>query len=213
MTDQRTEIFYLAENCTAEVKIRRSTFICSLGYAETMAEAKEFITNVSKRHKNATHNCWAYIVGDREKTAHGSDAGEPSGTAGQPMLNTLAGYGLTNVGCVVTRYFGGVKLGIKGLINAYGDAVRTAVEAGTLKNFVRTHSYTVKVPYAFNDTFLRHISDMNGTVCASDYTDAVIHTVEIEEENTDASELLLRELESAGRIEWSHSKDKYGNEQ
>ena len=213
MTDQRTEVFYLAENCSAEVKIRRSTFICSLGYAETMAEAKEFITRVSKINRNADHNCWAYIVGDRGETSHGSDAGEPAGTAGQPILNTLAGYSLTNVGCVVTRYFGGVKLGIKGLINAYTDAVRAAVEAGNLRKFVRTHSYKVKVPYAFNDVFLRHISDMNGTVCASDYTDTVIHTVEIEEENTDAAELLLRELESAGRIEWSYSKDKYGNEQ
>ena len=207
MTDRKTAVYYLAKDCSAEVKIRRSSFICSLGYAETMAEAKEFVTKVSKIHRNADHNCWAYIVGDRGETAHGSDAGEPSGTAGQPMLNTLAGYGLTNVGCVVTRYFGGVKLGIKGLINAYGEAVRAAVEAGTLKKFVRTHSYTVKVPYAFNDTFLRHISDMNGTVCASDYTDTVIHTVEIEEENTDAADLLLREFESAGRIEWSQSEN------
>jgi uncharacterized YigZ family protein len=213
MTDQRTEVFYLAENCAAEVKIRRSTFICSLGYAETMAEAKTFISNVSKRHRNAAHNCWAYIVGDRGETYHGSDAGEPAGTAGQPILNTLSGCGLTNVGCVVTRYFGGVKLGIKGLINAYGDAVRAAVEAGTLKKFVRTHSYTVKVAYGFNDTFLRHISDINGIVRASDYTDVVVHTVEIEEGNTDAADLLLRELEGAGKIEWSQSQEEGGMEQ
>ena len=213
MTDQRTRFYYLSGSCSAELKIKRSTFICSLGYAETMAEAKEFMTDVSKLHKNATHNCWAYIVGDRGETAHCSDAGEPAGTAGRPMLNTLAGYGLTNVGCVVTRYFGGVKLGIRGLINAYGDAVQAAVEAGTLKKFVRTRSYTVKVPYEFNDPFLRHISDMNGTVTASDYTDTVIHTVEMEERNTDAADSLLRELESAGRIERSQSPGKDGMEQ
>ena len=201
-------MYCIAEDCSAELKIRRSTFVSSLGYAETMAEAKEFITNVSKIHRNADHNCWAYIVGDRGETSHGSDAGEPSGTAGQPMLNTLAGFGLTNVACVVTRYFGGVKLGIKGLINAYSDAVRAAVEAGKLGKFVRTHSYKVKVSYAFNDAFLRHISDINGTVSASDYTEVVIHNLEIEEENKSAADLLLGELESAGRIELSQSEHK-----
>ena len=213
MKERKTGVYYLARDCSAELKIRRSTFICSLGYAETMADAKEFISNVSKIHKNATHNCWAYIVGDSGETQHGSDAGEPAGTAGQPMLNTLAGYGLTNVACVVTRYFGGVKLGIRGLIDAYTDAVRAAVEAGKLKKFVRTHSYTVKVAYAFNDAFLRHISDMNGTVTESDYTDTVIHTVEIEEGDTEAAVMLFRELESAGKIEWSRPKDNDGMEQ
>lgn len=212
MTDQSTRLYSLAENCSSELKIRRSTFVCSLGYVETMADAKEFIANVSKFHKNATHNCWAYIVGDRGETRHGSDAGEPAGTAGQPMLNILAGYGLTNVGCVVTRYFGGVKLGIRGLIDAYGAAVRAAVEEGKLKKFVRTRSYKVKVAYAFNDTFLRHISDMGGTVTASDYTDAVIHTVEIEQGDADKADLLFSELESAGRIEWSQSQANDGND-
>ncbi|MCF8044438.1 MAG: YigZ family protein [Desulfarculaceae bacterium] len=205
--------YSLAEDCSAELKIRRSTFICSLGHVETMEDAKEFITNVSKLHKNATHNCWAYIVGDRGETRHASDAGEPAGTAGQPMLNTLAGYGLTNVACVVTRYFGGVKLGIRGLIDAYGAAARAAVEEGKLKKFVRTHSYTVKVGYAFNDAFLRHISDMNGSVTASDYTDTVTHTVAIEEGNTEAADLLFRELESAGKIEWSQPQNDNGMEQ
>ncbi|MGM0643032.1 MAG: IMPACT family protein [Thermodesulfobacteriota bacterium] len=210
MTQEGEDFYCLAADCSAEVKIRRSTFICSLGYTESMEEAKAFIADVSGSHRNAAHNCWAYIVGDRGETVHCSDAGEPAGTAGQPILNTLAGYNLTCVSAVVTRYFGGVKLGIRGLIDAYGDSVKNAVEAGRLVKFVRTRLYTVKVGYEFNDMLIHHLKDINCRIAWSDYTDIVTHAVKVEENDTDAADALFREFEKTGRIEQVDSEDENG---
>lgn len=84
------EYFYsIKKNRNYRCKIKRSEFIAHLAYVETIEEAKEFISQISEEHKTATHNCWAYIVGEKGKTYHCSDAGEPSGTAGKPILNAL----------------------------------------------------------------------------------------------------------------------------
>ncbi len=104
-------------------KIKRSVFVCRLSYADTIDAAKNFISKVSKEYKTATHNCWAYVVGDSAQISHCSDAGEPPGTAGKPMLNTLLSHNMTCTAAVVTRYYGGVKLGVRGLIEAYALAV------------------------------------------------------------------------------------------
>ncbi len=112
-----------------ELEIRRSRFICALARVATEEEAQAFIAERRRAHREATHNCTAYVVGERGETTRNSDDGEPPGTAGPPMLEVLTRRELTNVAAVVTRYFGGVKLGAGGLVRAYGQAVAEAVDA------------------------------------------------------------------------------------
>jgi uncharacterized YigZ family protein len=112
-----------------ELEIRRSRFICALARVTTEEEAHAFITGRRRAHRDATHNCTAYIVGENGQITRNSDDGEPAGTAGLPMLEVLARRDLTGVAAVVTRYFGGVKLGAGGLVRAYGQAVTETIDA------------------------------------------------------------------------------------
>ncbi|MBF0818787.1 YigZ family protein [Streptococcus acidominimus] len=111
----------------AEEEIKKSRFICHLKRVATEEEARNFINAVKKEHYRATHNCSAFILGEAMEIKRSSDDGEPSGTAGVPMLTVLENHQLTNVVAVVTRYFGGIKLGAGGLIRAYAGAVAHAV--------------------------------------------------------------------------------------
>ena len=115
-----------------ETVIERSKFICRIEKVATEEAARAVIDEVRKAHPFATHNCYAYVVNNGE-TARFSDDGEPQGTAGQPMLEVLKNKGLFNVVAVVTRYFGGIKLGAGGLVRAYSGAVSSAAaQAGTV---------------------------------------------------------------------------------
>lgn len=126
-----SEITIVLEQGLAEIKIKKSTFIGLVAFATTQEEALAIITRVKKEHYNATHNCSAYIV-DNGRTEHQNDDGEPSGTAGKPMLEVLKGAGLVNCVAVVTRYFGGVLLGTGGLVRAYTQAVQEALSLAVL---------------------------------------------------------------------------------
>ena len=109
-------------------EIKKSRFICHIKRVTTEDEAREFINTIKKEHYKATHNCSAFILGERSEMKRSSDDGEPSGTAGVPMLGVLENHQLTNVCAVVTRYFGGIKLGAGGLIRAYAGSVALAVK-------------------------------------------------------------------------------------
>ncbi|MFI9583287.1 YigZ family protein [Streptomyces sp. NPDC052236] len=116
-----------------ETEVSRSRFICALAPAATEAEAQAFVARVRKEHPTATHNCFAYVIGAEAAVQKASDDGEPGGTAGVPMLQMLMRRDVRYVVAVVTRYYGGVKLGAGGLIRAYGGAVGEALDAvGTL---------------------------------------------------------------------------------
>lgn len=117
----------IQENGIHEIEIKKSRFICHLKRVETEEEAQEFINEIKKEHWKATHNCSAYTLGINDEIQRAQDDGEPSGTAGVPMLEIFLKRELKNVVAVVTRYFGGVKLGAGGLIRAYGGAVNDAV--------------------------------------------------------------------------------------
>ncbi|MBF0787853.1 MULTISPECIES: YigZ family protein [unclassified Streptococcus] len=118
----------------AEEEIKKSRFICHLKRVTSEEEARNFINTVKKTHYRATHNCSAFILGKNMEIKRSSDDGEPSGTAGVPMLTVLENNQLTNVAAVVTRYFGGIKLGAGGLIRAYAGSVASAIsEIGIVK--------------------------------------------------------------------------------
>ncbi|MFF5445366.1 YigZ family protein [Streptomyces sp. NPDC012888] len=112
-----------------ESEINRSRFICSLAPAATEAEAQEFVARIRREHPTATHNCYAYVIGADASVQKASDDGEPGGTAGVPMLQMLTRRDIRYAVAVVTRYYGGVKLGAGGLIRAYGGVVGEALDA------------------------------------------------------------------------------------
>ncbi|MEH7549882.1 MULTISPECIES: YigZ family protein [Bacillaceae] len=112
-----------------EISIQRSRFIAHLKRAETETEAQEFIQTIKKQHWDATHNCSAYLIGEHDQIQKANDDGEPSGTAGVPILEVLKKRKLKDTVVVVTRYFGGIKLGAGGLIRAYGKATSEGLEA------------------------------------------------------------------------------------
>lgn len=113
-----------------EIVIKKSRFIGYIKPVETEEDAIAFIEEIKKKHWNATHNCSAYMIGERDEIQRQSDDGEPSGTAGKPILEVIKNQNLKNVAIVVTRYFGGILLGAGGLIRAYTDGAVAAIEAG-----------------------------------------------------------------------------------
>ena len=129
----------IAKDIRTEQVISKSRFICSLKKVKTEEEAQEFIKAVKKEFWDATHNCSAYIIDEQHQRS--SDDGEPSGTAGMPMLGVLRKQELQQVAAVVTRYFGGVKLGAGGLVRAYSGAVAHAVDAAGLAQKVKMGLY------------------------------------------------------------------------
>ena len=140
----------LADRHRTETVIDHSRFICTLAPVETVADAQLFIRETQREFPDATHNCWAYLVGlpgssDRIGL---SDDGEPHGTAGRPMFTVLQHSGLGDVAAVVTRYFGGVKLGTGGLVKAYGGAVQHALESAPRAMRVTHVVLNVRVGYA-----------------------------------------------------------------
>ncbi|HEY0995254.1 MAG TPA: YigZ family protein [Gemmatimonadaceae bacterium] len=132
-----------------EQVIERSRFICTLVPARTAAEAQAFVKEMNAEFPDATHNCWAYVVGPPGSTGQVgmSDDGEPHGTAGRPMLTVLLHSGVGDVAAVVTRYYGGTKLGTGGLVKAYGGAVQEAL--ATLPRVERVEFATVTIDVAY----------------------------------------------------------------
>lgn len=124
----------VARDTTAEIEVKRSRFLCTLARVDTEDAARRVVDQLRRAHHDARHHCSAFVLGPGAALERSSDDGEPAGTAGAPMLEVLRGQGLTDVVAVVTRWFGGTLLGAGGLVRAYGDAVRAAVdEAGALR--------------------------------------------------------------------------------
>ena len=188
---------------TTSIKIKRSIFTCTLEYADSIEKAKNFISRISKENKTATHNCWAYILGEKGDIFHCSDAGEPSGTAGKPMLNTLQSHCMTNIAAVVTRHFGGVKLGVRGLIDAYCTSVGNTIELKKLKKLIQAVSILIEVTYEFNDTLLIQIKNYLAGIKDTAYTDKIVHTIEIEQKDYVKVDRLLSEYQSRGKLKFS----------
>ncbi|MCR4689903.1 MAG: YigZ family protein [Lachnospiraceae bacterium] len=140
----------IKDEATGQIVEKKSRFIATLRPVETKEEAEAFIEEMKKKYWDAKHNCSAYILPADEERAeyvHSSDDGEPSGTAGKPMLSVLQGKELTGVACVVTRYFGGVLLGTGGLVRAYQDAVSEALAEAALYEQVAVRALYGNVDY------------------------------------------------------------------
>lgn len=136
-----------AMESSREVKIEKSRFIASIKICSSEEEAREKLKAVSEEHRQATHNCWAYRIGTEKVREYFSDDGEPAGTAGKPILGALQMYDVTNTLLIVTRYFGGKKLGVRGLIEAYGTSASDLLGMTEIAEKRRSVPYVIGIPY------------------------------------------------------------------
>ncbi len=185
----------------AEIRVVNSRFIATAAPALSVAEARGFINKISDEYADASHNVPAFLIGHGSTViAHCSDDGEPSGTAGRPVLSVLQGSGLGDVVTVVTRYFGGTKLGTGGLVRAYGDAVRAVLEILPRAAKLATVTVLVAVPYSLFEP-LRLLIDIHlGRILEEDFRVDVTVTAMFSASGLTPFREALREL-SGGTIE------------
>lgn len=180
-----------------ELIVLNSRFITSAGPAFSVEQARSFIDRIRNEFSDATHNVPAFLVGFGPSTiAHCSDAGEPSGTAGKPILAVLRGSGLGDIVVVVTRYFGGTKLGTGGLVRAYGDSVRDAL--ALLPRAVKraTHTAMIVVPYSFFERIRLLAARHRGRIMDESFEAEVTLTVRFPVEDFEPFQLGLTQLSS-----------------
>jgi len=184
-----------------EIVVVNSRFIASLAPVFSVEEARNFVQRIRREYPDASHNVPAYLVGGGDAViAHCSDDGEPSGTAGRPALAVLSGSGLGDVAVVVTRYFGGTKLGTGGLVRAYGEAVRRVVEVVPRAERIATHTVMVAVPYRLLERVRQAAAMHHGQIMDEAFTVDVTLTVLFPQEDLSAFQNTLKDL-SAGSLQ------------
>ncbi len=159
-----------AEKTRTEIKVLNSRFIATAAPVFSVEEARDFIHAVKQEFSDASHNVPAFLVGfGQSVTAHCSDDGEPSGTAGRPALAVLQGSGLGDIAVVVTRYFGGTKLGTGGLVRAYTDAVKAILQILPLAEKVPTHTVRLVIPYPLYEQAKILIHEFSGQILEEEF--------------------------------------------
>lgn len=166
------------------VEVKRSKFIGIIRPVSSVSEADDILRGEKKKYHDAKHHCSAYIIRGENGApdiVHSSDDGEPSGTAGAPILEVLSGAGLKDVVLIVTRYFGGTLLGTGGLVRAYTDAAKAALENATVSEMIMMQQFTVSFDYSFTGSIDHFISSSDVTKLSSDYTDKVKYLLAVPE--------------------------------
>ncbi|MEE6657378.1 YigZ family protein [Pediococcus acidilactici] len=175
-------ILSVKEAVITEQDIKKSRFISRIIPVKTEEDAQAKLAAIRETEAKATHNCFAYVLGDHQDIQRASDDGEPSGTAGAPILEVLKREHLTNVLVVVTRYFGGIKLGAGGLIRAYGSSTSLTVQAATLMESVDQELLIITVDYQNNDQLTYYLEQHQITQVDHEYTTQVITTVAVDQD-------------------------------
>ena len=178
----------------AQEEIKKSRFICHAKRVYSEEEARDFIAAIKKEHYKATHNCSAFIIGEKSEIKRTSDDGEPSGTAGVPMLGVMENHQLTNVCFVVTRYFGGIKLGAGGLIRAYAGSVALAIKEIGLIEIKEQAGLRLKMSYSQYQNFDNFLKAEDLIEFDTEFTDLVATTIYIDKQEKETLEQKLVEF-------------------
>jgi len=184
----------IKENSYDEFVEKKSTFITHLIRVTSEEEAREFIQKMKKKHYDATHVCSCYVVGDNNEITRANDDGEPSGTAGAPMLDVLVKNEIKNVCATVIRYFGGTKLGTGGLVRAYGGGVINALKNATLVERKDALEIRLELDYSLNGKIEYEIEKTNFIVNNLEYTNKIIYTIYVMEEDYDSFQSWIANL-------------------
>ncbi|GAB3056861.1 YigZ family protein [Virgibacillus ainsalahensis] len=168
-----TKYFTVKKEGEDEKTIQKSRFIGYIRRVETEEEAQAFIQEIKKKHHDATHNCSAYMIGEHDQVQKANDDGEPSGTAGVPMLEVLKKQGLKDTAVVVTRYFGGIKLGAGGLIRAYGSTTSQAIQTTGIVKRQLMQGFSVTIDYTLLGKLENEIRNSHHILDNINYLDKV----------------------------------------
>ena len=190
----------IKEDGMVQEEIKKSRFICHVKRVYSEEEARAFITAIKKEHYKATHNCSAFIIGEKSDIKRTSDDGEPSGTAGVPMLGVLEKHNLTNLCVVVTRYFGGIKLGAGGLIRAYAGSVALAIKEIGLVEIKEQAGLRLKLSYSQYQDFANFLKVQNLEETDTIFTELVDTTIYIDKNIKETTKRNLTEFFN-GKIE------------
>lgn len=176
-------MFYtIKDECSAEITEKKSKFICNVFHVESVQEAEDKLNIIRKKYHDARHNCYVYKVVE-EDAFKASDDGEPSGTAGVPMLNIVNGRNLSNILVVVTRYFGGILLGTGGLVRAYSLATTTALDDSNIIKQEMGLEASFNVEYKELEEVKYHLKNRNIVISGQEYLENVKVFVEGREED------------------------------
>ena len=184
----------IKENGQVQEEIKKSRFICHAKRVYSEEEARDFITAIKKEHYKATHNCSAFIIGERSEIKRTSDDGEPSGTAGVPMLGVLENHNLTNVCVVVTRYFRGIKLGAGGLIRAYAGSVALAVKEIGIIEIKEQAGIAIQMSYAQYQEYGNFLKEHNLMELETNFTDQIDTIIYVDKEEKEKIKSALIEF-------------------
>ena len=184
-----------AAEARAEIEVKNSRFVATAVPTFTVEEAREFIARIKAEFSDATHNVPAFLIGfGNSVTAHCNDDGEPSGTAGRPILAVLQGSGLGDIAVVVTRYYGGTKLGTGGLVRAYGDATKAVLDILPHAEKVPTHTTMLALPYNLLEQVRLLVEAWNGRILDEEFAADITMTMQFTVAKFPGFQDALREL-------------------
>ena len=164
-------MYTIKDNISHEIEIKKSRFICNLIKINNLDEVDYYLEKIKEEHKFSKHNCYAYILGNNKKA---SDDKEPSGTAGRPMLNLLEVNELDHVLAITTRYFGGIKLGVGGLLRAYVTVLKEAIDEANIIEIKKQYKYKIKLDYK-DIKFIEN--SFNDNITKKDFNDDIIYEI------------------------------------
>lgn len=179
-----------------EIEIKHSKFIATAKHVETREEAQSFLARINKEFSDATHNCYAYSFGESPREFKFSDNGEPSGTAGQPILDVIKKTGINEVCIVVTRYFGGIKLGASGLVGAYSSSASSVIKQIPLIKMIPAVKIELTIPYTFGKKAETLPSKFNGEIVSREYSSDIKLTILLPNENVNEMKSAFADLTS-----------------
>lgn len=188
--------------------INKSRFIGYGAPCETEEEALAFLAEIRNKHKDATHNCYAYIIGPNMGIMRYSDDGEPGGTAGMPIIEVMKARGVTNCAVVVTRYFGGVLLGAGGLVRAYSQGAATALNACGVGVMHPTARYLMEIPYPMLNRMDHFLKSEPAIVEDKAYTDVITYTMIVKTQDEEGFIARIVDM-SEGTIEPLRAEEMY----
>lgn len=183
MAANTTAYFIPAGEIEVITEIKRSRFIARIAHCSDAVAAMHIVAQAQQRYPDARHHCWAYIAcaPHSANAIRFNDAGEPAGTAGRPILNVLQYSHYGEIICVVSRYFGGIKLGAGGLVRAYSNSTQAALEQLQVKEIVALSSITLRFPYPFESAVRRYLEAIDSTIKQVDYQQQVTLSLTVEQ--------------------------------
>lgn len=187
--------YTIIETQKTQSKVKRSQFISYIRKNDSIPEFKSWLSQVKKNHYDGSHVCWAYrIYQNSSINKHCSDAGEPLGTAGKPILNILEKKNLIQIGIIIVRYFGGIKLGRKGLISTYSDCAISVIIKSKIISWNQTYFFRLESPMRYVRTLTKIMQKMNGKILKDESSINLLWTIQI---NTSLANKMINIIRSS----------------